>query len=107
MRQAVKKFQIHKHQAPHCQLGEDGRCSDRFPMDLCSTCQNTERDRYIYTRLTDEDRWVVPYNPTVLAMWQAQMNLQVLPLRVSVFVNLRVGSSRRRSAPSRTSSLTC
>ena len=78
--QAVTKHQIHRCHADLCRKGpllDHECCSKGFPAPLSQDTHRRGRDlRYTYRRSKDEDRWVVPYTPTILLLWDAHCNVQ-------------------------------
>ena len=53
------------------------QCAKGFPADLSDRTYHHDRElRYRYKRLKEEDRWVVPYSPKILLVWQAHINVQ-------------------------------
>jgi len=52
-------------------------CKKKFPRPYSpTTYYNTDEQRYIYRCVTEKDRWVVPYHPATLLLWNAHMNIQ-------------------------------
>ena len=45
------------------------------------TYYKSEQLRYVYRCITPEDRWVVPYHPETLLIWDAHMNAQYVTSR--------------------------
>ncbi|GBB84746.1 hypothetical protein RclHR1_11310003 [Rhizophagus clarus] len=77
--QKVLAHQIHHCQAHHCggppAPGE--RCSKGFSQPLSNhTYEDENTLRYIYKRTKEEDRWVVPYHPPILLLWNAHICFQ-------------------------------
>ena len=75
----VMQHQIHRCHPNLCGLGRYGRdrCSKGFPAELSKTTyQRPHELRFIYRRIRDEDRWVVPYAPRLLLLWEAHCNAQ-------------------------------
>jgi hypothetical protein len=60
---------------------QHGSCRYGFPYKVqpaVAPQHNSSTNRYDYYRPTDDDRNVVPYHPTVLLLWGAHMNLQLV-----------------------------
>jgi hypothetical protein len=80
----VKKYQIHKspRQSPRCfKCGKRifTKCKYGFPFDLCEEDYLDEiNNSYKYKRINEEDRTIVPYNPTLLLLWDGHMNIQLV-----------------------------
>ena len=76
----VKKYQIHTCQAPGClKYGKKlyNKCKYGFPFELCEEDYLDDNNNlYKYIRLTDDDRKIVPYNPTLLLLWDGHLNIQ-------------------------------
>jgi hypothetical protein len=75
---------VHAHQIHTCSEhlcggpAEPGKkCRKGFPADLSDTTYEDPASlRYIYRRTKDADRWVVPYHPETLLIWQGHINFQ-------------------------------
>ena len=53
------------------------KCKYGFPYDLCTEDYlDEEHNLYKYRRLNNEDRNIVPYNPTLLLLWDGHINIQ-------------------------------
>ena len=76
----VQRHQLHRCSPQLCRRhlrDTDIKCTKGFPADLSQTTFQRPGDlRYTYKRLTDGDRWVVPYSPRLLLLWQAHCNVQ-------------------------------
>src|SRR5436305_6569541 len=75
----VQQHQIHNCTNQSCRLGQrdDEPCRKGFPVPLePQTYQKEGELRYRYKRLKDADRWIVPYSPRILLLWQAHINVQ-------------------------------
>ena len=76
----VKKYQIHTCQSPRCfKYGKKlfTKCKYGFPFELCpEDFLDEENNLYKYKRLIEDDRKIVPYNPTLLLLWDGHMNIQ-------------------------------
>jgi hypothetical protein len=76
----VQRHQIHRCSTQLCRRRlqhTDIKCTKGFPAELSNTTfQRPEDLRYTYKRLRDADRWVVPYSPRLLLLWQAHSNVQ-------------------------------
>lgn len=62
---------------PGCRL--HGSCSALFPQKLHEECLpflDPANRRYRYFRLREQDRFIGPYHPLVLLLWNAHMNIQ-------------------------------
>eukprot|EP00798_Chlamydomonas_sp_ICE-L_P024357 gene24357-biopygen18818 len=60
---------------------EKGKCKYGFPLPQQhnqTPVYDVPTKRYLYFRPREEDRNVVPYHPTVMAIWGAHFNLQVI-----------------------------
>eukprot|EP00798_Chlamydomonas_sp_ICE-L_P003121 gene3121-biopygen20880 len=60
---------------------EKGKCKYGFPLPQQhnrTPVYDVPTKRYLYFRPREEDRNVVPYHPTVMAIWGAHSNLQVI-----------------------------
>ena len=79
--QLVTTYQIHRCVGEKCgDPGTDANpCKKGFPQPLSNfTYCNENSKRYIYRRTKDEDRWVVPYHPETLLIWQGHINFQYI-----------------------------
>ena len=78
----VRKYQIHKCQSPRCfKCGKRiyTKCEYGFPFDLCEEDYLDETNNsYKYKRIKEEDKNIVPYNPTLLLLWDGHMNIQLV-----------------------------
>jgi hypothetical protein len=75
----VKKWQIHTCKSHICGglNPATGQCKKGFPAPLSSITYQAEHQlRYTYKRLTEDDRWVVPYNAELILLWDAHCNVQ-------------------------------
>ena len=73
----VKKYQIHTCQSPRCfKYGKKlfTKCKYGFPFELCpEDFLDEENNLYKYKRLIEDDRKIVPYNPTLLLLWDGHI----------------------------------
>jgi hypothetical protein len=88
LRDYVQRYQMHTckpqfcaskkkpAQAPSTDITTD-RCREGFPAPLADVCSMNEHGAWTYRRRHNEDRNVVPYNPTLLLLWQGGTNVQV------------------------------
>jgi hypothetical protein len=75
----VQKYQIHTCRDDICggPQAPTGQCRKGFPAPLAAaTSQVTGQLRYTYQRLTEADRYVVPYNAELLLFWDGHCNVQ-------------------------------
>ncbi len=75
----VIKFQIHACKETLCggPQAPTGQCRKGFPAPLSSTTHHEEGNlRYSYKRISEADRWVVPYNAKLLLLWEGHCNVQ-------------------------------
>lgn len=75
----VLKKQIHTCREGGC--CKEGKCQYGFPFETSisqAPVYNQKTKRYDYCRLNHCDRNVVPYHPSVLLLWGAHMNIQVI-----------------------------
>ena len=60
-------------------VGGTNTCKKGFPQPLSDTTYCSPNSlRYIYRRTKDEDRWVVPYHPETLLIWNGHINFQYI-----------------------------
>jgi hypothetical protein len=75
----VLTYQIHYCDANKCGgPGTDNHpCKKGFPQPLSNYtyCKGNSK-RYTYKRIKDADRWVVPYHPETLLLWEGHINFQ-------------------------------
>ena len=72
------------HQIHTCRSGKCGGpappgqvCKKKFPRPYSPiTYYNEDEQRFIYRCVTEKDRWIVPYHPATLLIWNAHMNIQ-------------------------------
>nr|CAG8637554.1 1436_t:CDS:2 [Entrophospora candida] len=77
----VTTFQIHRCIAEKCRgPGTNLQpCKNGFPQPLSNdTYCRPNSKRYVYRRTKEEDRWVVPYHPETLLIWQGHINFQYI-----------------------------
>lgn len=74
----VTKWNIHTCRSHICGgPGSRGVCEKSFPATLSNTTHHISgHSRYTYKRTTEAERWVVPYNPQLLLLWEGHMNAQ-------------------------------
>jgi len=75
----VMKHQIHTCSPQRCggPTSQGEQCKRGFPRPYAPiTYYRADQLRYIYRCVTPEDRWVVPYHPETLLIWDAHMNIQ-------------------------------
>lgn len=75
----VQSHMIHRCQSLCRQSSMDSadRCSRHFPFPITSTTYIDDRGYCAYKRRTSEDRYVVPYNPKLLLMFQCHVNVEL------------------------------
>ena len=75
----VEKFMIHRCVPNICGgrgAGVGGKCEKGFPEDVVERTHHRPGDkRYTYER-SENDIWVVPYNPELLMIWEGHCNVQ-------------------------------
>ena len=79
LHQLVIRHQIHTCSGQLCRkdCNDAIQCRKGFPADLSShTHQKAGELRFTYKQLNDADRWVVPYAPRILLIWDAHCNVQ-------------------------------
>ncbi len=77
----VKHLQVHKCRPDRCNTDSHGKhlqkCKYGFPYPLQNEDgMNKAGNRYLPKRRCPEDKNVVPYNPEILLLWGAHMNIQ-------------------------------
>ena len=88
----VARWMVHepcdKHPLPRCRIGRiQNQCSRGYPKAIVSETQVVE-DRYVYYRrrghytaqrhgVTIDDQWVLPYNPTLLMLFNSHINVEL------------------------------
>jgi len=77
----VQLHQIHKCSSDLCGRSMEDpdypTCRKGFPAQLSSiTHQRPGELRFTYRRTKEEDKWIVPYSPQLLLLWQAHCNVQ-------------------------------
>jgi len=80
----VIKHQIHTCSPQRCggPAPPGQQCKRGFPRPYSPvTYYKSEQLRYVYRCITPEDRWVVPYHPETLLIWDAHMNAQYVTSR--------------------------
>jgi hypothetical protein len=79
LHQLVMRHQIHTCSQQLCRKDCNNalQCRKGFPADLShQTHQKAGELRFTYKRQNEEDRWVVPYAPRILLIWDAHCNVQ-------------------------------
>jgi len=80
----VIRHQIHTCSPQRCggPAPPGQQCKRGFPRPFSPiTYYKSEQLRYVYRCITPEDRWVVPYHPETLLIWDAHMNAQYVTSR--------------------------
>src|SRR5271168_3082855 len=75
----VQKFQVHTCVERLCggPQAPTGQCRKGFPADLSERVFQKDQDlRYTYKRLSEADRWIVPYNAQLLLLYEGHCNVQ-------------------------------
>lgn len=77
----VQKFQVHTCVERLCGGPQalTSQCRKGFPADLSERVFQKDQDlRYTYKRLSEADRWIVPYNAELLLLYEGHCNVQFL-----------------------------
>ena len=83
LRDLVCRLQTHKHTSS-CQKGRSNSCRFHFPRAVCNTTKlvsslsPSSGHRFYETKRKESDIWVNAYNPTLLSLWEANMDIQLV-----------------------------